>query len=146
MGLFRKKKRKEGQGLNEETARLEARGFEIGTSDARHDLGRLKEAARQGRERLSTEKHSLDSQNDYRPGEADGSSSRLKVRLRKSFSQLFLEKNQTQGPPVPRISTDVCSLKIKSLMVVITRPSHISPIFIIFRDVNENSRSEYSGS
>ncbi len=144
MGLFRKKKRKEGQDFIGATSRLGTRGFENGTSDGRQqDIGRLKEAARQGYERLSTEKNSLDSQNGYGNGDADGSSSRLKVRLRKSFNQLFMEKNQTQRESLPRVSTEVYSCKNKLLIVVITGSSHISPNFISIRNVKGSSRSEY---
>ena len=110
MGLFKKKKRKENDAFVQEPP---ARAAQVhGRNGPQQDVARLKEEARQDRRRRPTEKHSPDSGFGNESGDADIKSSRLKVRLRKSLSQIFSDKTETRmekapPPPLPRLSTEV---------------------------------------
>jgi len=148
MGLFKKKKRKDEHSFVGESSAKGTRAQPSGTFEARQDVPRLKEAARQGNDRLSTGKHSLEAEHGSDLGYRDPKSSRLKVRLRKSLSQLFMDKIQTpQPPPLPPFSAEVCLIG-KSLIVVITRrPFLLTNIIVIrIRDVHEKPGANSSGT
>jgi hypothetical protein len=147
MGLFKKKKRKEEHSFVGESSAKGTRAQPSGTFEARQDVPRLKEAARQGNDRLSTGKHSLEAEHGSDLGYRDPKSSRLKVRLRKSLSQLFMDKTQTPQPPLPPLSAEVCLIE-KSLIVVITRrPFLLTNIIVIrIRDVHEKPGANSSGT
>jgi hypothetical protein len=149
MGLFKKKKRKEEHSFVEESSAKGTRAQPSGTFEARQDVPRLKEAARQGNDRLSTGKHSLEAGHGSDLGYRDPKSSRLKVRLRKSLSQLFMDKIQLQTPQpaLPPLSAEVCLIE-KSLIVVITRrPFLLTNIIVIrIRDVHEKPGANSSGT
>jgi len=147
MGLFKKKKRKEEHSFVGESSAKGTRAQPSATLEARGDVPRLKEAARQGNDRLSTGKHSLEAEHGSDLGYRDPKSSRLKVRLRKSLSQLFMDKIQTPQPPLPPLSAEVCLIG-KSLIVVITRrPFLLTNIIVIrIRDVHEKPGANSSGA
>lgn len=111
MGLFKKKKQREDDDFVCESP---TRGGQAhGNYRAQQNVARLKETVHQDQGRPSTEKHSLDTEHSSEFGDADIKSSRLKVRLRKSLSQMFADKTQSQRlhPPLPRIFTEVFYLK-----------------------------------
>ena len=147
MGLFKKKKRKDEHSFVGESSAKGTRAQPSGTFEARQDVPRLKEAARQGNDRLSTGKHSLEAEHGSDLGYRDPKPSRLKVRLRKSLSQLFMDKAQTPQPPLPPLSAEVCLIE-KSLIVVITRrPFLLTNIIVIrIRDVHEKPGANSSGT
>src|SRR5579859_4585498 len=118
MGLFKKKKRKEEDAF---VCDSPTRGGQAdGSYGAQQDVARLKEAGGPDPWRLSTQKPSLDTERGSDFGDADIKSSSLKVRLRKSLSQIFTDKTQVQKPqpPLPSIPAEVYYLR-KELRIVI---------------------------
>jgi hypothetical protein len=124
MGLFKKKKRKEGHALVGESPIRDGQAQFSGTPEARQGVATLNEAACPDQGKLLTEKHSLDTEKGRDCGDADIKSSRLKVRLRKSISHLFVDKSQIQQPALLRNSNEV-----SLLMWEVVNCSHHSAVF-----------------
>src|SRR5271167_3759705 len=105
MGLFKRKKSKHSgeDGASSPHVSTKTTTITRTQSNASQYLGRFGKATRETNDRASVDSSQ---NNDSSSSDASRSSTGLKLRLRRSFSNLFLEKNNSKASP-PRISHEV---------------------------------------